>query len=154
MLPKSAHFLTRAITHFPHPLAIGQPYNIPYLLDKPEYPKSRRVYGEVYVVNLTEIPTVDDFEGVSKGFYRRGTIKVRLEKGFVWGQDWWGKSCEVIDVDTYFRDESNGGPQWAKDCTVENLLKEVFFDEYTQKEADRFVFRNQRRLDKKKSDED
>jgi gamma-glutamylaminecyclotransferase len=61
------------------PLVVGQS-GVPYLLgDLPG--KGKCVVGEIWKVNDETLLGLDEYEGVSKGYYCRKTIKVSLLNG-------------------------------------------------------------------------
>ena len=67
----------RATTRLPFPLVVGE-CGVPYLLgDRPSqgYP----IRGEVYEVDAELLEGMDDYEGVSKGYYERRQIEVLLD---------------------------------------------------------------------------
>lgn len=89
------------------PLVVGQS-GVPYLLgDLPG--KGKNIIGEVWKVNEETLLGLDEYEGVSKGYYCRKTIKVLL-------------NSKEMEVDVYFKTESS-----------EELRNSEYFEEYTLK---------------------
>jgi len=114
----SGQFVSKAITRDLFPLVIGES-GVPYLLgDLPG--DGRRIHGEVWRVGSKLLQGLDEYEGVTKGYYDRRTIQVSLLTP--------GSSCpssssaphDFVLADAYF-----------KTCSPDSLKSEKFLDEYS-----------------------
>eukprot|EP01113_Clastostelium_recurvatum_P000566 TRINITY_DN10257_c0_g1_i3.p1 TRINITY_DN10257_c0_g1~~TRINITY_DN10257_c0_g1_i3.p1 ORF type:complete len:566 (+),score=106.24 TRINITY_DN10257_c0_g1_i3:1-1698(+) len=77
-------FVSRVVSVDPLPLVVGA-CGVPYLLDlAPDDPSSHKfhhVRGELWEVDSVTRQNLDEYEGVSKGYYTRKTIRVREREG-------------------------------------------------------------------------
>lgn len=137
-MPNSTRYLGKATTQRRYPLVVGSPFGIPYLIDKPDYEGASAVTGELYEVDGSALEVLDRFEGTGNGFY------VRRKVVLCTGDDLKARYGESVSATTYFRDESEGGPTWARECTIANLLTLPMVSEYGQSHSESFVARDAR----------
>lgn len=69
-----SRFISEATTVDPYPLVVGNS-GVPYLLgDLPG--KGKQIVGEIWSVDSETLQGLDDYEGISKGYYERRPISV------------------------------------------------------------------------------
>ncbi|GJQ10632.1 hypothetical protein GpartN1_g2423.t1 [Galdieria partita] len=126
-------FESQAVTLESYPLVVGTPMAVPFLLPFPS--RGKRVKGELYKVDSTQLEYLDDFEAVQQGLYFRDSIHV--EKLFEEP-----KQKTIVQSWAYFRGET--GPSWASDCSCAQLFDNEHLEEYTLDKVKYFVPRSQR----------
>lgn len=72
----ASRYLGAATTTIARPLVVGA-CGVPYLLDRPG--TGQRVRGEVYEIDSDTLEGLDDYEGLSKGYYARIEVSVDME---------------------------------------------------------------------------
>lgn len=116
-----AVFVGTFYTEQPYPLVCG-PHGIPYLINLPR--KGHRVKGEVYAVSDGAVARLDEFEGVSGGYYER--VAVVVEEG-----------GEKVEAEAYFGHRRFGEVLWK-------MKGEVGLKEYGENEASEYVRKGDR----------
>ncbi|XP_061374917.1 putative gamma-glutamylcyclotransferase At3g02910 [Gastrolobium bilobum] len=109
-------------TRQPYPLVCG-PHGIPYLINLTG--PGQRVKGEVYAVSDSALVRLDEFEGVSAGYYERLPV-VAVEEG-----------GESVEAEAYFGHRSFGEVLWK-------VKGEMGLREYGEKEAREYVRKEDR----------
>ena len=132
-MPAPRLFAGVARTVQPYPLVTTQDLYLPFLVNASN-PAAKRVYGELYYVNDLGLEFLDDFEGVSQGFYIREVTDVEIVKpGHL--------DCKatpdvrfdigsIQSASTYFRHPSNLGPPYAHKWTIESLQQLPMLERY------------------------
>lgn len=122
MLDINASFIGDARTKFNYPLVLAGKWNVPFLIDKKNYPNSYEVKGELFEVDNLGIAILDKFEGVGNGYYKRLKIEVqcKTEKG----------NTSIMSAWCYFRYEN-----------TENLLVDSskFISFFGKKELEKYT---------------
>jgi len=102
-------FISKATTIEPYPLVFGES-GVPYLLgDLPG--KGKQIRGEVWAVDDVSLKGLDEYEGISKGYYCRRSIPVVITKN--------GKQS-TVKAFVYFKTTSE-----------DELRKKEYQEEYT-----------------------
>ncbi|RZC28027.1 putative gamma-glutamylcyclotransferase At3g02910 [Glycine soja] len=112
------------VTNEPYPLVCG-PHGIPYLIKLPG--SGHRVKGEVYAVSEEAVVVLDEFEGVSAGYYERLAVTAAEEK------EGGGK----VEAEAYWGHRRFGEVLWK-------MKGEVGLREYGEKEAREYVRKEDR----------
>lgn len=107
-----------------YPLVCG-PHGIPYLINLPG--SGNRVKGEVYEVSDCAVIRLDEFEGVSGGYYERVPVVAVAE----------GEGGVRVEAEAYFGHRSFGEMLWK-------MKGEVGMREYGEKEAKEYVRKEDR----------
>ncbi|KAK4525285.1 hypothetical protein GAYE_SCF09G3193 [Galdieria yellowstonensis] len=123
-------FQSEALTVEQYPLVVGTRMGVPFLLMFPG--QGKRVKGELYMVNETQLEYLDEFEAVQQGLYFRERIQVEQLVD--------APKQGIVEAWAYFR--GTGGPYWA--CDVDSLFRNQHLEEYTQQYTKNFIPRNQR----------
>jgi len=74
-----AHFIGKAITNDSFPLVVGE-CGVPYLLGNLDKGIGHQIIGEVWYVRDDNLKGLDEYEGLSKGYYDRISISVKMLK--------------------------------------------------------------------------
>ncbi|KAK7252483.1 hypothetical protein RIF29_36455 [Crotalaria pallida] len=126
-----AVFIGSYSTHNPYPLVCG-PHGIPYLINLPGL--GHRVKGDLFAVSDRAIALLDEFEGVSLGFYERLPVRVV--------SDGEGDGAAVekeaeAEAEAYFGHRRFGEALWKRSG-------EVGMREYGEREAREYVRKEDR----------
>lgn len=144
-MPSSARYIGDATTTQRLPLVVGTEMNIPFVLNDSTDARASRVHGEVYVADAAAREALDEFEGVSTGFYDRERVEVEI--GRVVARQVSDISLRIGDIVqcwTYVRSARDGGPIWARVWTRDKLRELDMLAVYTLREARRYRARQER----------
>lgn len=149
VMPPTVVYLGTARTSIPYPLVIDNIMHIPYMLDLPNHPTAHIVHGELYSVTSQDLAMLDQFEGLTSGFYIRKQIPFVVtceQSGFTPHPDPITdkvlKGGSLVQASVYFR--GSAGPAWAKDLTVQLLQTLPMYSRYTLQQAADYVKREDR----------
>lgn len=146
VMPPCCIFLGTAKTSQSYPLVVSDTLGIPYMLDLPDHPQSHQVYGELYAASTAGQALLDDFEGVSTGFYYRKFVDVLVtdttDDRIPQPEPTCGNVLKVgstVKAGLYFRGEK--GPKVTEAHTVDHLKTLPMHPSYTPQLAQSYVLR-------------